>query len=218
MLTTGREINSKKDREGAFERKSYNVETTLGLDSGVANLNNIRSVDSTVENGLNTKQTPQVTPKASVKLGEKKKLRISDNYAQQVSKSKIVAGVAPREKMTARNIVMVCVYCLVVVALVAVIALNANALTSISAKNADLRTSIEELNATYSVLSSELTALNDPTRLSELAMSTLGLTAETSGVKVIELSMPKVLPRVEAVHKTNWFDSLCDEISSFIGG
>lgn len=218
MLTTGREIKSKQDREGAFDRNSFNVETTLGINNSATEMKNIRSVDSTVDNAPNTNQATQTIPKTTVKLGDKKKLRISDTYANQVSKTKIVAGVAPREKMTARNIVMVCVYCLVVVALVAVIALNANALTTISAKNANLTNEITDLTSQYSVLTSELSALNDPTRLSELATTTLGLTAETSGIQVIEMSLPKVLPRVETIPKTNWFDTFCDGISSIFGG
>ncbi len=208
MLTTGREIKTKQDRNGSFERAMDG--TKLGFDNKGASINNIVSVSAP------TKKQEKVESKTTIGKANSK-LRVTDSYANKVKKN-AVAGVGSKEKMTTRNIVMVCCYCLVVVALVSVIALNASALSTITEKNNVLQGENAELLSTYTNLGTELSALANPTRLTELAHNSLNMAAADANVKVVEMSVSTVLDRPVVVPTTNWFDSMCDSISSVFGG
>ena len=212
MLTTRREIKTKQDRNGSFERKVFDKETTISNEK--LNIDGIVSVQNTVAPKIEKKQEQ----KTEVKIVGSK-LRVTDTYAGTARSTKIVAGVAPKEKMTSRNVLMVTVYCLVVVALVAVIALNASALGGMAAKNAVLSGEVSAMATEYSALSAELSALSDVSRVTQLAQNSLNLSAAAAaGVEVVEVGMPTVLPPVEVVFQTNWFDSICDSVSGFFGG
>ena len=212
MLTTRREIKTKQDRNGSFDRKVFDKETTINSEK--LGLDGIVSVQNTVAPKVEKKQEQ----KTEVKIVGSK-LRVTDTYTEKAKAAKIVAGVAPRGKMTARNALMVCVYCLVVVALVAVIALNASAIGTITAKNAALSGEVGTLSTQYSALTSELSALSDVSRVTSLAQNSLNLsTAAAAGVEVVEVGLPNLLPPVNVVFSTNWFDSICDSVSGFFGG
>lgn len=213
MLTTEREIRTRNDRYGSFElrRDEKNVDLTHD-DRLINSFDRIESVDTSAS----------VAPKTKVNTGvdvipNSKRLQVSDNYSKAAkAQNKEVAGVAPRERVKAKNILMCCAYCLVVVALIAVIALNANAIATVSTKNAALEDKITSLTAEYATKVSELSALTDGERVQTLAATTLGMTeAETN---VVSMSVPTMRVVETKTYTTNWFDSICDKISSVIGG
>lgn len=213
MLTTEREIRTRNDRYGSFElrRDEKNVDLTHD-DRLINSFDRIESVDTSAS----------VAPKTKVNAGvdvipNSKRLQVSDNYSKAAkAQNKEVAGVAPRERVKAKNILMCCAYCLVVVALIAVIALNANAIATVSTKNAALEDKITSLTAEYATKVSELSALTDGERVQTLAATTLGMTeAETN---VVSMSVPTMRVVETKTYTTNWFDSICDKISSVIGG
>lgn len=204
MLTTGREIKNKEDKYGNFERRDN---TAL---KEKYSMNDIR----TVEDSLGEKQK---TKQSQVNLGKKQRLTVSDTYKNKINDKDMIAGVPSKQKMSTKNILMICAYAMVVIALVTVIALNSSALTSLTEKNAVLASDVNALNTQYSALETELTDLKDPTRLSNLATETLNLTEKSSNVKVMKLATPKVAPVAEYTQKTNWFDKLCEVFSGSIG-
>lgn len=226
MLTTEREIKNKQERYGSFEVRSNIMASELGLDKdnkqkivGAKAFNNIRSVDSSVETHIDApKSTPiNETKSNAVILPGNKRLNVSDAYSNVVRENKkISAGVTPREKLRTKNIVMIVAYCLVVVALITIIALNASAITGLSEKNAALSNEVAELTNTYAALSTELSALSDISRIETLAETALNLT-ETEAT-IVTMNVPIMREIAKDTYQANWFDKLCDSVSSLIGG
>lgn len=214
MLTTEREIRTRNDRYGSFELRRDEKSIDLTHDDRMATpaFDRIESVDEAVNTAskTSTKSGVDVIPNS-------KRLQVSDNYSKATkSTDKVIAGVAPKEKVKAKNILMCCAYCLVVVALIAVIALNANAITAVNTKNAALSDQIATMSTEYAAKVTELSALSDADRIQTLATTTLSMT-ETEA-NVVGMSVPSMrTPEVKA-YGTNWFDTICDRISSVIGG
>ncbi len=213
MLTTEREIKTRNDRYGSFELRRDERSVDLTHDEKL--LNGFDRIES-----LNQSET--VAPKTSTLNGvdvipNSKRLQVSDNYSKAVkANNKEIAGVAPREKVKAKNILMCCAYCLVVVALIAVIALNANAIAAVNTKNAALDDKVSSLTAEYATKVAELSALTDAERIQTLASTTLAMTdVETN---VVSMSVPTMRVVETKTYTTNWFDAICDKISSVIGG
>ncbi len=214
MLTTEREIRTRNDRYGSFELRRDERAVDLTSDEKLLT-NSFDRIES-----VNTSEV--VAPKTSTTSGvdlipNSKRLQVSDNYSKAAkAQNKEIAGVAPREKVKAKNVLMCCAYCLVVVALIAVIALNANAITAVNTKNAALNDKVTMLSAEYATKVSELSALTDAERIQTLATTTLDMT-ETQAT-VIGMSVPGMRVQETKTFTTNWFDKLCDNISSVIGG
>lgn len=214
MLTTEREIRTRNDRYGSFELRRDERAVDLTSDEKLLT-NSFDRIES-----VNTSEV--VAPKTSTTSGvdlipNSKRLQVSDNYTKAAkAQNKEIAGVAPREKVKAKNVLMCCAYCLVVVALIAVIALNANAITAVNTKNAALNDKVTMLSAEYATKVSELSALTDAERIQTLATTTLDMT-ETQAT-VIGMSVPGMRVQETKTFTTNWFDKLCDNISSVIGG
>lgn len=213
MLTTERETKSRQEKYGSFEIRSESKLADLGIEKNQnteVTLNNIRSVDAIVE----PKEKQSSKTNTIIHAG-KKRLAVSDSYSKEVSENKkVAAGVASKEKVRTKNILMIAAYCLVVVALVTIIALNANALTGMAQKSQLLNNEIQQLNTEYSALSTELTSLTDEARIANLASNTLELTK--TDATVFAMSVPTMRTVNEQTYQTNWFDKLCDKISGII--
>ncbi len=215
-ITTTRKLKKNKDRYGAFESATFDKAQELGFES-VDTKSPIRSVDAGAV-------TITATPKTDIKpkkqelsrvVSNNRKLKLTDVRGKAPQKSKAVAGMTSKERITLRNACLVAVYCLVVVSLIVVIALNATALTNITKANAALQTSVTELSAEHSVLSSELSVLTDPARLMTLAKE-MNLTASATDATVVAMEIPQLLPKTEVVFQTNWFDQLCNFVGNII--
>lgn len=214
MLTTEREIRTRNDRYGSFElrRDERSVELTSDEKLLTNSFDRIESVNTSEVAAPKTSTTSGVDL-----IPNSKRLQVSDNYSKAAkAQNKEIAGVAPRERVKAKNVLMCCAYCLVVVALIAVIALNANAITAVNTKNAALNDKVTMLSAEYATKVSELSALTDAERIQTLATTTLDMT-ETQAT-VIGMSVPGMRVQETKTFTTNWFDKLCDNISSVIGG
>ena len=217
MLTTEREIKSRNERYGAFESKPEKMMAQIGFveekNNAVQSFNNIRSVDS---------YASDFDMQTSVKYGAiikpaTKRLNASDAYVEKAKSEKnLTAGVAPKDKVSFKNVAMICAYVLVVVALIAVIVLNSSAISSVSSMNAKLSDEIAQLEVARNSAVEEIAALTNETRIAELAITNLELTETTA--ETVQMTIPTYNPSVEVARSTNWFDTLCDSINNIFRG